>query len=159
MVDSNEVYVSEEGLEKMKVELHRLKHEERPKIVAEIKRAREMGDLSENAEYHAAKETQTHIERQISDLEFKLSRVKVIKRDEVAKGKAYLFAKVTVVDVDDEDDEEVYTLVPPDEVDIDNNHISIESPIGVGLRGKEVGDIAEIQAPAGTIKFKITKIK
>ncbi|MEE9442556.1 MAG: transcription elongation factor GreA [candidate division Zixibacteria bacterium] len=159
MADSNEVYVSEEGLKKMKADLHRLKHEERPKIVAEIKRAREMGDLSENAEYHAAKEVQTHIERQIADLEFKLSRVKVIKRDEVAKGKAYLFAKVTVVDVDDEDDEETYTLVPPDEIDVANNHISIESPIGVGLRGKEVGDIAEIQVPAGTIKFKITRIE
>ncbi|MCK5125329.1 MAG: transcription elongation factor GreA [candidate division Zixibacteria bacterium] len=158
MGNSNEVYVSEEGLEKMKAELHLFKYTKRPEIVAEIKRAMEMGDLSENAEYHAAKETQTHIERKIADLEFKLSRIKVIKRDEVAKGKAYLFAKVTIVDLDD-DEEETYTLVSPEETDLENNCISIESPIGLGLRGKEVGDKVKIKVPAGTLKYKITKIE
>lgn len=157
MGESNYIYVSEEGLEKMKADLHKLKYEDRPTIVAEIKRARELGDLSENAEYHAAKEAQTHIERQISELEFKLSRVKVVKRDEVAKGKAYLFAKVTVVDLDD-NEEEVYTLVPAEETDIEKNHISIESPIGEGLRGKAPGDVVNISVPAGTIRYKITKI-
>lgn len=158
MGNSNEVYVSEEGLEKMKKELHHLKYTKRPEIVGEIKRAMEMGDLSENAEYHAAKEAQTHIERQIADLEFKLSRIKVIKRDEVAKGKAYLFAKVTIVDLDD-DEEETYTLVSPEETDVANNCISIESPIGIGLRGKEVGDVVDIKVPAGILKYKITKIE
>ncbi|MEZ5357457.1 MAG: transcription elongation factor GreA [Candidatus Zixiibacteriota bacterium] len=158
MGNSNEVYVSEEGLEKMKQDLHHLKYTKRPEIVAEIKRAMEMGDLSENAEYHAAKEAQTHIERQIAELEFKLSRVKVIRRDDVAKGKAYLFAKVTIVDLDD-DEEETYTLVSPEETDIKNNCISIESPIGKGLRGKEVGDVVDIKVPAGVLKYKITKIE
>ncbi len=155
---SNEVYVSEEGLEKMKTDLHFLKYTKRPEIVAEIKRAMEMGDLSENAEYHAAKEAQTHIERQIADLEFKLSRIKVVKRDEVAKGKAYLFAKVTLIDLDD-DEEETYTLVSPEETDIEKNCISIESPIGVGIRGKEAGDEVEIKVPAGVLRYKIKKVE
>lgn len=157
MSDSGPVHVSADGLKKMKEELHKLKYTDRPEIVAEIKRAREMGDLSENAEYHAAKEAQTHIERQISEIEFKLTRVIVINKDDVVQGKAYLFAKVTVEDLDDGEIEE-YTLVSPEETDLDKGHISIKSPIGQGLLGGEVGDVVEIKVPAGIMKYKITKI-
>jgi len=158
MNETNEIFMSEEGLEKLKADLHRLKTEDRPRIVAEISRARALGDLSENAEYHSAKETQRHIERQIAELEFKLSRARVVKRDEVVKGKAYLFAKITVVDLDD-DEEEIYTLVPPGETNAEQNHISIESPIGQGLRGKDIGETVEIKVPAGTLRYRIVKIE
>jgi transcription elongation factor GreA len=158
MAESNSIHMSEEGYEKLKADLHKLKFVERPRIVAEIKIAREFGDLSENAEYHAAKEAQTHIERNIAELEFKLSRALVVKKDDVVKGKAYLFAKVTLVDIDD-DEEEIYTLVPAEESDPDKNHISVKSPIGQGLLGKEVGDVVEIKVPAGVLKYKITKIE
>lgn len=158
MSESGPLHMSEEGFEKLRAELHKMKYEDRPAIVAEIKRAREMGDLSENAEYHAAKEAQTHIERFIAELEFKLSRAVVVKPEDVVKGKAYLFARVTVVDLDD-DEKEVYTLVSAEESNPDKNHISIKSPIGQGLLGKKVGDVAEIQVPSGTLKYKITKIE
>lgn len=158
MESSGPFYMSEEGYEKLKAELHKLKYTDRPAVVEEIKKAREHGDLSENAEYDAAKEAQTHLERQIGELEFKIAYAKIVKRDEVAKDKAYLFAKVTVVDLDD-DEEEVYTLVSPEETDPDTNHISIKSPIGQGLLGKKVGDEVSIKVPAGTLKYKITKIE
>ncbi|NMC44267.1 MAG: transcription elongation factor GreA [candidate division Zixibacteria bacterium] len=158
MTDSSPLHMSEEGFEKLRAELHKMKFVDRPAIVAEIKKARELGDLSENAEYHAAKEAQTHIERVIAELEFKISRAVVVKRDEVAKGKAYLFARVTVLDLDD-DEEEIYTLVSAEESKPDDNHISIKSPIGKGLLGKSVGDIVEIQVPAGVLKYKILNIE
>ena len=151
-------YMSEEGLEKLKAELHKLKYTDRPAVVEEIKKAREHGDLSENAEYDAAKEAQTHVERQIGELEFKIAHARVIKRDEVAKDKAYLFAKVTVVDLDD-DEEEEYTLVAPDEAAPDKNHISIKSPVGQGLLGKGIGEKVTIQVPAGKLQYKIIDIK
>ena len=155
---SGPFYMSEEGYEKLKAELHKLKYTDRPAVVSEIKKAREHGDLSENAEYDAAKEAQSHLERQIGELEYKIAHAKIIKRDEVAKDKAYLFAKVTVIDLDD-DEEEIYTLVAPDETNPDQNHISIKSPIGQGLLGKGVGEEVTIKVPAGTLKYKITKIE
>ncbi len=158
MEESGPIHISEEGYEKLKAELHKLKYVDRPAIVGEIKRAREMGDLTENAEYHAARETQTHLERQIAELEFKLSRVVIVNKDDVVKDKAYLFARVTVVDLDD-DEEEVYTLVSAEETDPEKSHISIKSPIGKGLLGKSVGDEVEISVPAGTLRYKITKIE
>ncbi len=158
MTDNGPIHMSEEGYEKLKQELHKLKYTDRPAVVAEIKRAREMGDLAENAEYHAAKEAQAYLEKQIADTEFKLSRAKIVKRDEVAKDKAYLFAEVTVVDLDD-GEEETYTLVSAEESDPEKNHISIKSPIGQGLLGKGVGEEVEINVPAGVLKYKITKIE
>jgi transcription elongation factor GreA len=158
MEEFGPIHISGEGYGKLKAELHKLKYVDRPAIVAEIKRAREMGDLTENAEYHAAKEAQAHLERRIAELEFKLSRAVIVKKDDVAKDKAYLFARVTVVDLDD-DQEEVYTLVSAEEVDPDKSHISVKSPIGKGLLGKSVGDEVEISVPAGILRYKITKIE
>jgi transcription elongation factor GreA len=158
MDQSGPFYMSEEGLEKLKTELHKLKYTNRPAVVEEIKKAREHGDLSENAEYDAAKEAQGHLERQIGELEFKIAHAKVVKRDEVAKDKVYLFAKVTVVDLDD-DEEETYTLVGPDETQPEKNLISVKSPIGQGLLGKGVGEEVSITVPAGVLNYKITKIE
>ncbi len=142
---------------KLEAELKRLKFEERPKLVAEIKRTRELGDLSENAEYHVAKEAQVHLERKISDIEFRFSRVQVVDTSEMPDDKAYLYAKVTVKDLSD-GEEIIYTLVSPDEADVDKDIISIQSPVGAAILGKEVGDTVQIQVPAGTIKYEIVKI-
>ena len=149
--------MSKEGVRKLETELRRLKFEDRPKVVAEIKRARELGDLSENAEYHAAKEAQGHLERRIAELELKLSRVHTIDTDAIPSDKVYLYAKVCVED--ERDGERIeFTIVPPAEADVDNDIISVESPIGKGLLGKAEGEIAEIAVPAGTLKYKVVKI-
>jgi transcription elongation factor GreA len=149
--------MSREGIKKIEEELKQLKYEERPKIVAEIKRARELGDLSENAEYHAAKEAQSHLERKIADLEFKLARAEVVDVSDIPTDAAYIFASVLVKDHKFEE-EITYKLVPPDDADVDNDIISVESPIGKGLLGKKVGDVVEIPVPAGTLKYEILKI-
>jgi transcription elongation factor GreA len=151
------VKMSRGGIKKLQEELKQLKYEARPKIVAEIKRARELGDLSENAEYHAAKEAQSHLERKIADIEYKLARAEVVDVDDIPTDAVYIFASVLVKD--HKFDEEVqYKLVPPDDADVDNDIISVESPIGKGLLGKKVGDVVEIAVPAGTLKYEILRI-
>ena len=154
---SEPVYLSRDGRIKLETELKNLKYTDRPKIVAEIKRTRELGDLSENAEYHAAKEAQRHLERRISDIEDKLSRARTFDTDKIPSDKVYLLAKVTVKDLSD-GEEIVYTVAPPDEVDVDNDVISVKSPIGSALLGKAVGDKVNVKVPAGTIKYEIIKI-
>jgi transcription elongation factor GreA len=149
--------MSKNGIVKLENELKDLKTNKRPVLIAEIKRAMELGDLSENAEYHAAKEAQTHLERKIAELEDKLSRVRPIDTDNIPDDKAYLFAKVLVKDQKDGEEIE-YQLAPPEEVDIDNDVISIKSPIGAALLGKSVGDVVEVQVPVGIIKYEIIKI-
>ncbi|MEA2030138.1 MAG: transcription elongation factor GreA [candidate division Zixibacteria bacterium] len=154
---SEPLYMSRQGVHKLEEEFKHLKFKERPKIVAEIKRTMEMGDLSENAEYHAAKEAQTHIERKIADLEFKLSQVQIIDADAIPSDKVYLFAKVLVEDTSDSEKIE-YTIAPPDETDIDNDVISVKSPIGMALLGKAEGDLVQVDVPVGIIEYKILKI-
>jgi len=155
---SEPIYMSKEALQKLEAELKQLKFTDRPKIVDDIRRAREHGDLSENAEYHAAKEAQTHLERKIADLEFKLSRVQLIDASEIPSDKVYLYAKVTIKDLRD-DEEIVYTMVSPDEADPDNDIISIKSPVGAALLGKGLGDTVEITVPAGVLKYEVVKIE
>lgn len=154
---SEPIYMSKEGLLKLEAKLKRLKYEDRPKVVAEIKRTRELGDLSENAEYHAAKEAQGHLERKISELELRFTRVQSVDTSKIPDDKVYLYAKVTVKDLSD-GEEILYTLVSPDEADVDNDIISIKSPVGAALMGNAVGDKVEINVPAGTIKNEIVKI-
>ena len=151
------MYMSKEGILKLEAELKQLKFKERPKIVAEIKRCMEMGDLSENAEYHAAKEAQTHLEHKIADLEYKLSRAQVIDTADIPSDKVYLFARVLVEDTSDGEEIE-YTIAPPDETDVDNDIISVKSPIGAAMLGKSEGDLIQVKVPAGTIEYKILKI-
>jgi len=150
-------YISKEGRRKLEEELKRLKYTDRPAIVSEIKRAREMGDLSENAEYHAAKESQGHLERKISELEFTLSQVQMIDASEIPSDKVYLFASVKLKDLSD-GEELTYTIVPAEEADVDRDMISVSSPIGAGLLGKAIGETAEIEVPAGTLKYEIIDI-
>ncbi len=156
-MNNEPIYLSKQGRVKMEQELRRLKIEERPKLLAEIKRTMEMGDLSENAEYHAAKEAQTHLERKIAELEDKLSRVRTVDTDKIPSDKAYIFATVKVMDLD-HDEEIEYTLAPAEEADVDNDIISIKSPIGAALLGKGIGETVEVKVPAGLIKYKILDI-
>lgn len=151
------VYLSRDGRLKLEAELKRMKFEERPRLIAEIKRTMELGDLSENAEYHAAKETQSHLERKIAELEDKLSRVRTIDVDQIPSDKVYLFAKVRVKDLSDGEEIE-YTVVPPDEADVDNDIISVKSPIGQALLGHAKGDVVEFSVPAGQVRYEILKI-
>lgn len=155
---SEPVYLSKEGRIKLETELKRLKFTERPAIVAEIKRCMEMGDLSENAEYHAAKGAQKVLEGKIAELEDKLSRVRSVDTDQIPKDKVYLFAKVTVKDQKD-GEEILYTIAPPDEANPDEDIISVKSPIGQALMGKAVGEAVEIEVPVGLLKYKIISIE
>ncbi len=151
------IYLSKNGRIKLETELKRLKSVERRRIVGEIERAANMGDLKENAEYHAAKEEQKHVERKIGELEDKLSRVRSIDLDKIPTDKAYLFAKVKVRDLDRKEDI-TYYLKPAEETDVDNDEISVKSPIGAGLLGKGVGDEVEIIIPIGKLHYKILEI-
>jgi len=156
-MNNDPVYLSKDGIRKLEKELRQLKTVNRPQLLAEIKRTMEMGDLSENAEYHAAKEAQTHLERKIAELEDKLSRARPVDTDKIPDDKAYLFARVLIKDLD-YDEEIEYTLAPPDEADVDNDIISIKSPIGAALLGKAIGDKVEVKVPAGLIHYEILKI-
>lgn len=149
--------MSKAGIVKLENELKHLKFTERPKIVAEIKRTMELGDLSENAEYHAAKESQKHIERKLAELELTLSKVQVVDIDAIPTDRVYLFANVIVKDESDGEEIE-FKIVPPGEDDAMNDIISVQSPIGKALLGKKEGDFAEISVPAGIIKYRIIKI-
>ena len=151
------IHLSKEGVEKLQRELHKLKTVTRREIVAEIKRARELGDLTENAEYHAAKEKQLLIERKIADLEDKLTRVQILDGSDIDSSKAYLLFKVHVRDTRTGEEVE-YTLVSAEEADVDNNKISIKSPIGRGLLGKSAGETVQIEVPAGQIEYEILSI-
>jgi len=151
------IHLSKEGVEKLQKELRQLKTVERIAVVAEIKRAREFGDLSENAEYHAAKEKQVFIERKIAELEDKLTRVRILEDGDIDASKAYLLSTVRLRDCADGEELE-YTLVSAEEADIDHNKISIKSPIGKSLLGKSAGERVRIQVPAGTIEYEILSV-
>jgi len=154
---SEPILMSKEGRQKIEAELKSLKFNDRPEIVAEIKRTREMGDLSENAEYHAAKDKQKVIEGRISELQQKLLRIQIIDPSSIRSDRVYLYARVLIKDL--EDDEEIeYTIAPPEEVDLDNDIISVQSPIGQAFLGKAVGDTVEVKVPAGVMKYEILKI-
>ncbi len=154
---SGEVYLTQEGYEKLQEELNRLKSVERPKISKAIGEARLLGDLKENAEYDAAKNAQAHCEARISELEGNLSRVRIIENEDIPKDKAFIGAIVTLHDLDTEE-ESVYTLVSPEESDYEQGKISIQSPIGKALLGKKLGEEIDVQVPAGALKYKIVKI-
>jgi len=153
----NRVYLTKEGYEKIRSELVRLQTKERPNVIEAIKKAREFGDLSENAEYHAAKERQSFVEKKIAELQEKLTRSEIVDETQIPKDKAYLGATVKLLDKKD-DTPIQYKLVTTDESDFENNMISTESPIGKALLGKAVGAIVEIQVPVGTLSYEILEI-
>jgi transcription elongation factor GreA len=154
---SNINYYTAEGLQKLKDELHQLKTVQRPSISEQIAEARDKGDLSENAEYDAAKEAQGILEMKISKLEAIVSNARLIDETHMDNSKVFILSKVQIKNPTNGMQIE-YTLVAENEADIKARKISIESPIGKGLLGKKVGDIAEIQTPGGIINFEIISI-
>lgn len=153
----NRVPMTPEGYQKLKDELDRLLKIERPKNIQDIAEARAHGDLSENAEYHAAKERQSFIEGRIQELQAKLAMADVIDPAKINQSKVAFGAKVKVIDIEAGTEYE-FILVGPEEADVKAGKISISSPVGRALIGKEVGDIAVVKAPARTIEYEIIEI-
>jgi len=154
---ANLAYYTPEGLKKLKDELHQLKMVERPKISQQIAEARDKGDLSENAEYHAAKEDQGLLETKIAQLESLITISRIIDETKLDTSKVMMLSKVTVLNHNIKK-ELIYTLVNEKEADLKSGKISFKSPIGIGLMGKKVGNIVEIDVPAGILKLEIKKI-
>ena len=154
---SNISYYTEEGLKKLRQELNTLKDIERPKISNAIAEARDKGDLSENAEYDAAKEAQGMLEMKISKLEETLAGARLIDESQLDTSKVLVLSTVKIKNMSNNMEMD-YMIVADGEADLASGKISVNSPIGKGLLGKSVGDIAEIDVPSGTLKFKILKI-
>lgn len=154
---SNVSYYTPEGLKKLRDELNQLKDIERPKASQAIAEARDKGDLSENAEYDAAKEAQGLLELRISKLEETLANARLIDESQLDTSKALVLSTVKIKNQTN-GMEMKYTLVAESEADLKSGKISVNSPIGKGLLGKEVGDVAEIQVPNGIMKFDILEI-
>jgi transcription elongation factor GreA len=150
-------YVTKETLDQMKVELQRMKTVDRPAASRAIAEAREKGDLKENAEYDAAKEAQGLLEAKIAALEGSLSNIRVIDESTIDTSKVSILTKVTLTNLNTKK-QVTYKIVSEKEADLKAGKISVTSPIGRGILGKVVGDTAEVQAPAGTLKFKIEQI-
>ena len=147
-----------EGHAALQAELKNLKSVERPNIIAAISEARAHGDLSENAEYHAAKEKQSFIEGRISELDDKLARADVIDVSRLSGAKIRFGATVSLIDVDSEE-EVTYKIVGEDEANVKDGKISISSPIARALIGKEEGEEAEVAAPSGARAYEVTKVE
>ena len=150
-------YYTEDGLKKLKDELEHLKFVERPNISQQIAEARDKGDLSENAEYDAAKEAQGMLEMKIAKLEEMYAGARVIDESQIDTDKVLALSIVKIRNLNTKA-EMTFTLVAETEADIKTGKISVNSPIGTGLLGKKVGEVAEIQVPAGLVKFEILDI-
>jgi len=150
-------YYTAEGLKKLKDELHNLKTVERPKISQQIAEARDKGDLSENAEYDAAKEAQGLLEARIAKMEDLVANARLIDESQVDNSKVYILSRVKIKNLKNNAVVE-YTLVAENEANLSEKKISVDSPIGKGLLGKKVGDVAKVQIPAGLIDFEVLEI-
>ena len=150
-------YYTEEGLKSLKDELRELEAHERPRISQQIAEARDKGDLSENAEYDAAKEAQGLLEMKISKLKNIISSARVLDDTGMDTSKALILSKVTIRNLKNNKEVE-YTLVAESEADLKAKKISVDSPIGKGLLGHSLGDIADVKTPGGIIQFEIIKI-
>lgn len=156
-MDNKQIMLTDEGLLKLEQELEDLKTNRRQEVAEKIKIARGFGDLSENAEYDAAKEEQAHIEARIVQLEKMLKNAKVIDADDIDLNKVSIGTRVKVYD--EEFDEEVeYSIVGSTEADPDANKISDESPVGKALIGRNIGDNVEVETPGGVVVLKIVSI-
>lgn len=151
-------YLSKEGHERLENELRDLKTRGRKEIAAELSEARSKGDLSENAEYDAAKEAQGHLEKKIAELEHTLATATIIDEKNMDTSKAYVLSTVTILNKKT-GKEMKYTLVSKDEADFKQGKISVESPIGRALLGKELNELVTVQVPAGTLELEILKIE
>ncbi|MBL6655820.1 MAG: transcription elongation factor GreA [Flavobacteriaceae bacterium] len=150
-------YYTKEGLEKLRKELNELKDVERPKASQAIAEARDKGDLSENAEYDAAKEAQGLLEMRISKLEETLSNARIIDESQLDTSKVLILSTVKLLNKVNKQNM-TFTLVAESEADLKSGKISVNSPIGKGLLGKAVGDVAEIQVPNGVLQLEVLEI-
>ena len=153
----NKVPLTLNGFESLNEELRYLKSNERPNIIKAIAEAREHGDLSENAEYHAAREKQSFVEGRIKELEGIISLAEVIDPKKLS-GSIKFSATVSIIDEDTEE-EKVYQIVGEQEANIENNKLNVKSPLARALIGKEVGDSVEVKSPGGTKNYEITDIE
>src|SRR5919206_4309719 len=151
MSDTN--YVTQETFERMKQDLHTLKTVDRPAASRAIAEAREKGDLKENAEYDAAKEAQGILEAKIAQLEGQISTARIVDASEIDTSKVSILTKVTITNMATKKTV-TYQIVGEKEADLKQGKISVSSPIGKGLLGKQKGEVAEVQAPTGILKFK-----
>jgi transcription elongation factor GreA len=156
-MSAERVPMSREGYEKKKADLDRMQNVEMIEVAKRIAAARDLGDLSENAEYHAAREDQGMLQARIDALKDQLSRAYIIDKSTLPSDAVVFGSRVKVKDLDLGEDEE-FILVGPGEEDYNNNRILTSSPIGQGLLGKKIGDVAEIQVPMGTLRFQVVAI-
>ena|SRR5947209_955367 len=154
---NDRIPMTREGFEKRKALLDQLQNRDMIEVTKRVAAARDMGDLSENAEYHAAREDQGMLQARIDDLRAELARAHIIDPASLPKDTVVFGCRVTVKDLDMEE-QEVFELVGPGEDDPDENRILTTSPIGQGLLGKKKGDLAEIQVPRGMIRFEVVDI-
>ena len=155
---AGEIYLTRAGLNKLQSQLEEFKTTERQRIAKAIAEARAQGDISENAEYDAAKEAQAHNEARIAELESKLANVRIIENENIPSDKVYIGAIVSLKDLDTGEKLE-YMLVSGEEADFEENKISVFSPIGKGLLGHKEGEEVTIKVPAGTLRYKILSHK
>lgn len=154
---SKPVYLTQEALDKLKEELRLAKTEGRQEIARAIAEARAQGDLSENAEYDAAKEAQGHHEARIAKLEDTVANARLVDETQIDTSKVFILSTVRVKNLN-AGKEATYTLVSPEEADMPKGKISIKSPVGQGLLGREVGDVVDIKVPAGKVQLEIIEI-
>ena len=153
----NTIYLSQQGYDNLRKELHNLKSVDRPRVINQISEARDKGDLSENAEYDAAKEAQGLLEARIAKLENDVANARVLDHEDMDTSTVHLLTKVTIKNTAN-GMEMTYAIVSEAEADLAAKKISVTSPIGKGLLGKAVGDIAAIEVPNGIIHFEIIEI-
>ena len=156
-MSKGDIYLTRDGYEKLRRELEHLKNEKRRKISKAIGEARAHGDISENAEYDAAKDAQGLNEKKISEIEEKLSRARILDDEELPHDEVLIGATVKLKDMDSGEELE-YTLVAEEEADYAQGKISVSSPVGIGLVGHKEKEVVDIKVPAGVLKYKILKI-
>ncbi len=157
-MSSDRIPMSKDGYDRLKAQLDKMVQEDMPRIAEQIAQARAFGDLSENAEYDAARESQGMLQARINDLQDKLARGFIVDKSTLSTDHVVFGATVRVIDLSDQSEED-YTLVGPGEEDYDNNKILTTSPIGQGLIGKKVGEVAEIAIPRGTLRLQVADIR
>lgn len=156
-MSNDRIPMTREGYDKLKAQLDHMQNTQMIEVTKRVAAAREMGDLSENAEYHAAREDQGMLQARINELKDRLGRAYMVERSSLPSDAVVFGVRVKVMDLEF-DEEEVYTLVGPGEEDYDNNKILTTSPIGQGLLGKKLGEVAEIAVPRGTLRYKVLEI-
>ncbi len=157
MSDTSRIPMTKEGYDKLKAELDRMNNIEMVEVAKRIAAAREMGDLRENAEYHAARENQGLLQAKIDSLRDRLSRAEIVDTGSLPMDQVVLGAKVRVLELN-HDEEEIFHFVSPGEDDLNDNRILLNSPIGLAMAGKKVGEICEVQVPIGTLRYQIKEI-